>query len=131
MEFELDGMMFNVEITISGDNMHILNLFTNTPCCLDVCYCANISKASAKHIAKAINNRLCNFEIADNYTRVELKYWTREGEYNIILIPDIHEYEVGESIKKIKSYFALVRELKTTKARLVDAYKLSKYAKLN
>ncbi len=124
MRLELDGIVFNIMLNVKGNNDHILMLYTSTPCCIDVCYSDIVFEMSADNIVKAVNANQISLKFADEYNQsIEFKYYVGQDERNVIVYNDNREDTVSDTIKKLKKYFELVKELETTKAKLVEAYK--------
>ena len=120
----MDGVRFNADFHVYGNNKHKLRLFTDTPCCLDVCYSADISNVSIKYIKRAIDDKQVSLKFVDNHNwEIEFKYRINQVDESVLLDCDDREDIPDKNIKLLKNYFALVRELETTKERLIEAYR--------
>jgi hypothetical protein len=129
MAFELDGMLFDAEL--QTNYLYVLKLFTDTPCCPDICYFGYFndgdgSKITDEAVAKindAIKDKRVSLKYADKYNeKVEFTYWRNKGDEEIIILKADAPYEAGtyENVKRVKAYFALVKELAVTKEELAD-----------
>jgi hypothetical protein len=124
MAFELNGMLFNVEL--ETDYQPVLNLVTNTPCCPDICYFGYFNKEDSANITEAVKAKQVSLQIIDgDIEKVEFKYWLNKDDEKTILLEAGARYEEGiyENVKRVKAYFALVKELADTKEELAAAYK--------